>query len=151
MTDAEQQYKISETIRNAQIKYIYYVMALNVAGIVFAIQQTSNSNLENHHIILAGAVLLWSIGLVSGLYYVNKFIITLKKNYAYFSERGRLNEIEKATFEKVLNKALADAVKPLVKKSEIAYKAALYLFYCGSLCFLAWHIVRMINVPIDSL
>jgi hypothetical protein len=137
MTNEQEASKLAELIRTSQLKYIYYVIALNVAGIAFTVQQTIDSSLALVHIPLAISVICWGTGIIFGFLYINRHENGLLINFNLLQLdilKAKTTNVEKELLEKH---------KEITKKSKQFYKVALYLFYLGSVFFVGYHILNM--------
>jgi hypothetical protein len=137
MTNEQEISKLAELIRTSQLKYIYYVIALNVAGVAFTVQQTIDSSLAMIHIPLAISIICWGAGIIFGFLYINRHENGLFINFNLL----QLNMLNTKTPN--IEKELLEKLKEVTKKSKQFYKAALYLFYVGSVFFVAYHILNM--------
>lgn len=135
-------------IRESQIKYIYYVIALNVAAAAFSINQTKDDKLNSIHIILGVAMIFWSIGVFFG------FRFLLHYQNALFRSYNSILHIDKFLMkdellnpqENILN---TSKHKKIIYEDEIdsaankTYWYSQYSFYIGCLIFIVWQVFQM--------
>ena len=62
MAVEEQKNQLADKIREVQIKYIYYVIALNVAAVAFAINNVKEEKFNCSHYVLGIALFFWGLG-----------------------------------------------------------------------------------------
>jgi hypothetical protein len=148
MTNEELKREYVKQIRDVQIKYIYYVIALNVAGIAFSVNQVKDEVLNSFHYILGGAVFLWSIGIFFGFQFLFKFQQVLLMSYNWleaFDTVIKMNPF--ANTAEILNttvKTKVDETSGAIQiKANRNYKWSLYSFYLGCMVFVAWQILQM--------
>jgi hypothetical protein len=140
-----------KTLRDSDIKYIYYVIALNIAGVAFSINQTKDAVYNEYHILLVVAVAFWAMGVFLGF----QFLFRFKDSLQYTINGSQIaNDILKAKTD-ILNKeevsqmAFNDFDTKSVNvqiKARRLYRGSLIVFYLGSLVFVTWHITNMILI-----
>lgn len=142
---SEVQIEIQKQFIQQQEKLVYYIIALSVSAIGFAIYQTTGQRLKVIQIPIGLAVICWSISIYCGLKFLKYVISNLYANNEYFEiKKGNNNEIGNHP----------DAIKAAVK----GYKAAMainqnrmknyfkyqsLLFYVGIILFIIWHLLEM--------
>lgn len=141
----EEQKELISRFSNKQDKFVYYIIALCVAAIGFAIHRTSEASLSCFHIPLGISVLSWSISIYFGFGFIKKdldYIFT--NNQLLEMQQGRdeiaKNHPEKMEIgQKVLRKILnekSDKMSKVFKKQEIT-------FFFGIISFIVWHLLMM--------
>jgi hypothetical protein len=115
-----------------QEKYVYYIIAISVSAIGFAIYKTSGQPLKLSQIPLGLAIISWGLSAFCGLRFLKYVISNLYANSAYLNEKN------------------ADKAKGIRKamdlNSETASKYSNWqerLFYSGIILFIVWHIFEM--------
>src|SRR5882724_11856270 len=78
---SEEMGEVYRQSRNAQDKYIYFLLAA-AAAIALAINQTQTATLKWSQIPLAGAVFFWALSFYCGCRYLNYVSSTLYANMA---------------------------------------------------------------------
>lgn len=141
----EEQKELQKQFRQQQEKYVYYLIALCVAAVAFAIHQTTNKHLSYSQIPLAIAVLNWGISIYSGLKFTSRSIDFFYTNNEYFELlQGRSDiagkelwkiQVGKETMEKIMKEKIG-------KVGKFA-KCQNNCFYIGSVAFIVWHIIEM--------
>lgn len=138
MGDYETRKEIQLQTREHQTKFVYYILALNVAAIGFTVHQTFNQKLEFYYILLGGSLLFWTSCIICGFQFLQVLIKGLISNSDYFSfikDYSHLDDIAK--------EILIEKVDKYNKKSKWYFKYQQVFFYLGVALFLIWHISRM--------
>lgn len=129
MAVEEQKNQLADKIREVQIKYIYYVIALNVAAVAFSLNNVKEQQFNCSHFILGGAIFFWGLGVIFGFRYLSKFKQVLHIHFNVFNSIpiNVENEFQSALYslgEKTVN---AKSSK-IQTKAERTYKFTLYFF-----------------------
>ena len=144
----DEQKELRDNFRQQQEKYVYYVIALAVTAIGFAIYKTSGQPLKWTQIPLGLSVLSWGISIYCGLTFLKYVISTLFANNAYFDIiRGQYPGVGKDP-EKVLGatKGIKTAIESNIKTAERYFNWKQRLFYSGVILFIFWHILEMYHM-----
>lgn len=141
----ENQKEIQKQFRQQQEKYVYYILALAVSAIGFAIYKTSGLPLKYSQIPLGLSVLSWGISIFCGLKFIQYIISNLYANNTYLDIlAGRHPDLGNIAWKK---EAGAEGVKQaMLSNGETAGKYFKWqgrLFYAGILLFILWHILEM--------
>ena len=144
----EEQKELRQQFRQQQEKYIYYLIALSVTAIGFAVHKTSGVSMKWIQLPLGLSVLAWGLSIFTGLKFLGYSISALYTNNAYFEViKGNDpmvgNHLQK---KKIATDTLLEVMK---KNSDTASKYAEWqnrLFYSGVVLFLVWHILEMATV-----
>lgn len=128
--------KVSE-LRKLQLQYIYYVIALSVAGIGFAIHNTTEQRLETHHIFLGLGIIFWGLSIHSGFIYIKKYLSILAGNIEYF---GLINKDSDSA-----NRIKNDVMKE-VSTTPRVFKLQQVYFYLGTIAYIGWHVFKMYSL-----
>ena len=142
---SELQFQLLSEFRDHQSKYIYYIIALNVGALAFAINLTKDSKLAFTQIPLGLAVIFWSLSICSGIYFLkiglnllmtNNFVFELRlgKIDAYNESRDNIEDGVKIVKEQ-MNKLSAE--RDLKGKNQLTF------LYLGSFCFVVWRVIEM--------
>lgn len=141
----ENKKEIQRQFRQQQEKYVYYILALTVSAIGFAIYKTSGLPLKFSQIPLGLSVLSWGISIFCGLRFIEYLISSLYANNAYFDIlAGRHPDLGNIPWKK---EAGAEGVKQAMESNGTT--AGKYfdwqgrLFYGGIVLFILWHILEM--------
>jgi hypothetical protein len=140
-----EQEEILKQFRQQQEKYTYYIIALCVAGIGFAIQKTSGQPLRIAQIPLGAGVLSWGISVYCGLTFMGYVISNLYANSAYFDVLKGVHPLTGTRSENIQVGANA-MMEVMQKNSDTASRYAKWqnrLFYFGIVCFIGWQIWEM--------
>jgi hypothetical protein len=141
----ENQKEIQRQFRQQQEKYVYYIVALAVSSIGFAIYKTSGQTLKWSQIPLAIAVLCWGVSICCGLMFIKYSISTLYSNNEYFEILKGRNEVVGSNPEniKVGVGAIKEAIEYNSTRSGKYFNWQGRLFYAGIASFITWHILEM--------
>jgi hypothetical protein len=139
----EQRIEEVRNIRVFQVKYIYYVVALNVASLGFTINQIKDDKFNWSHWFLLAAILMWAFGVYNGFIFLDKFKLVLHQwqNYYEFKldsekfDSAKINEVRERFNEESINTQL---------KGESKYKMSLRCFYFGCGIFVIWQSLQLV-------
>ena len=136
---------IKREYRERQEKYIYYVIALCVTAIGFAIFNTMSKPLRYSQIPLAMAVCCWAISIFCGLTFLGHQIGALRINSIYFDVAyGQDKDIGSSLSNiAVASKRIEALLGKLSRKTARLWNLQLFLFYAGMLLFITWRVVEM--------
>ena len=126
--------ELIDVIHKADEKYIYYLLSISASTIAFALYQTKDAIIEQHHLLLAGAIACWVCSFGFGIYYLRLHRVTLA---AQISKRmsTRIPEDKQEMINTHYKK---------YRKKETFYSNWQLLFlFIGALFFIAWHIFEM--------
>jgi hypothetical protein len=142
---SDNQIEVQRQFRNQQEKYVYYVLALSVSALAFAISKTSGVAIKYTHIPLGIAVLCWGISLFCGFKFIEFTLSSLYANNLYFDVLA--DRVPETKNDPDLKTILAEGTKNIVKsEGNIAKKYFSWqkrLFLLGILLYLIWHILEM--------
>ena len=141
----EIQKEIQRQFRQSQEKYVYYILALTVSSIGFAIYKTNGIPLKCSQIPLGIAVLLWSISIFCGLSFLKYTISILYANNTYYDIlQGRYPEIGNVEWkQEAAIEGAKNAIEINKRRAKKYFNCQGYLFYIGILLFVLWHILEM--------
>jgi hypothetical protein len=137
--------EIREAFRNQQQKYIYYLIALNVACIGFSVNITSGVALHYSHILLGIAIILWSISIFFGVKFIQLANSLLYENYEYLMISKGEHEVvkDKPNMIEYASQKYKEGMIEKSSKSDIYYKWQYRLLAAGAIFFFAWRIFDM--------
>jgi hypothetical protein len=141
----ENQKEIQRQFRQQQEKYVYYVLALSVSAIAFAIYKTSGLPLKWSQVPLALSVISWGISIFCGLRFIKYVISTLYANNTYFDIlAGRHPDLGNDP-EKISAgvKGITQAMESNGEKAQKYFSWQGRLFYFGIILFIIWHVLEM--------
>lgn len=130
-------------IRGTQIKYIYYVIALNVAGVAFTMNQVKDDQFNCSHFLLLGSIILWSTGVYFGFEFLDKFKLVLHQTQNYLQFELESHKIDDAINKKYLNNFNSTTTKTQEAANK-KYKMSLVFFYAGCIIYVIWQALQMI-------
>lgn len=141
----ENQKEIQRQFRQQQEKYVYYILALTVSAIGFAIYKTSGLPLKFSQIPLGLSVVSWGVSIFCGLKFIKYTISNLYANNAYFDIlAGRHPDLGNIPWKM---EAGAEGIKQAMESN--GKTAGKYfnwqgrLFYAGIVLFILWHVIEM--------
>lgn len=147
----EIQKEIQRQYSQQQEKYVYYILALTVSAIGFAIYKTSGLPLKLSQVPLGLSVISWGISIFCGLKFIKYVLSNL---YAYSACYDILdNRNPELLTSPELSKAKLDGIKQAIESNDNT--AGKYfgwqgrLFYFGIILFILWHILEMYITSID--
>lgn len=146
----EEQKEIQKQFRQQQEKYTYYVIALCVTAIGFAVHKTIGLPLKWAQIPLAIAVLSWGASIYCGLQFIRYIISTLYANNAYFDIlQGKHPEV--GTHPQKIEAATSgvkQAMASNVDKASVLSSWQYRLFLFGFIAFIIWHVLEMYIISV---
>jgi len=144
MSDKEE---IKKEHRSQTTKFVYYLIALCIAAIGFSITQTSGQSLNNVHIPLGIAVLLWSISIYIGFAFIKSRLNLLYANNLYLDIlEGNVDDFNKSQgHQEYAAELTMNDIKRINKKYEKHLYIQEILFYFGVISFVIWHVIEMYN------
>lgn len=129
------QQDIAKQFREQQEKYIYYLIALSVAAIAFAVNNTLGEPISWSQLPLGLSVILWGISIYCGLSSLQYLIGSLIANMDLINEKRA--QSPKAT-------EIQDAISDVSDKTKSLVKTQRCTFFAGIFFYLVWHIIEMI-------
>lgn len=132
--------------RIGQDKYSYFLLAVAAAGIAFSVEKTTGQKLSWAMLPLGAAVILWAISFYCGcknLYWVQT---SISANYSLLQlQKGvHSNQPEDPQKLESAKRGVSSALDSNIKKAAFYDKLQFLLLIFGALCFITWHIVKMI-------
>lgn len=146
----DEQMEIQKQFRQQQEKFIYYIIALTVASIGFAVVKTTGQPLKSTQIPLALALLFWVVSIFCGLTFLKLITSTLYANNVYFDVKQGLHP-EVGRHPEMIEAASSGLKQAMLTNSDNASKFAKWqerLFYWGIMLFILWHVLEMYQLTI---
>jgi len=145
ISDAQLQSEIQKQLRESQNKFVYYILALNIASIGFSLSRTMDQMLNDTHIPLGLAIVLWGLSIYCAFSFVKVFQSGLMANNAYFDViRGNVKDIEPSDRVKETAKEVtAIEGDKISARSSKNYRWMQYFFYLGIVSFVVWQLIHM--------
>lgn len=141
---------VIKQLREQQQKYTYYIVALCVAGIGFAVQKSMNMPLSKTQIPLAAAVCSWGMSIFCGLKFLGIMMSALYSNSALIEVWEGKHPLSGSHPEKM--KIGAETIlKGIEKMSQKTKKFSIWqdrFFYFGIICFVGWRIWEMYKITV---
>jgi hypothetical protein len=138
--------ELFKTLRESQNKYVYFLLASNVAMIGFALKQTSGLALTIYQIPLGISVVLWGLSFMFGCKHVQYVNSSLYSNSKILSiEEGNDRETKYYSPD-MIHMAVSGIHSALEYNST---KASFYgnwqykLLIWGSFSYIVWHVLEM--------
>ena len=142
---SEQQIEIYRQHRNAQEKYVYFLLAAVGAAIALAINQTQGIKIAWSQLPLAGAIILWSLSFFFGCRHLRCIESTLYANGSLLQIRSGQHP-EVGTHPQMMAAASEGTLEAIGSHSKWAGRFARWQFNClllGAISYLGWHIFEM--------
>ncbi len=145
MSASEEMTMLYKQHRDAEYKYAYFLLAASAAAIGFALTQTKGENLCASQVLLAIAVLCWSLSFFCGCKHVKKVTEMLYFNHHMLKiESGQHHECRQDV-NAVVKKAME--IRKLIEEvHDTLVILGLYQFrfiIVGAVFYIAWHITEM--------
>lgn len=140
----DMQREVYKALRDAQDKYVYFLLAAVGAAVAFSLSQTNGAKLAWSHLPLGGALLLWAASFVAGCRHLQYAQSTLYANAEYFRVLG--GEHPHVGANPRIMAAAAGITDAAEENSSRAGKWGRWqfrLFVAGCLAYVAWHILEM--------
>lgn len=130
---------------NKQDKFVYYIIALCVAALGFAIHRTTETTLSCFHIPLGISVLSWSVSVYFGFNFIKRdldYIFTNNSLIEIQEGRDKIagNHPEKIDIGQTVLREILD--EKAEKMSKVFLKQEITFFF-GVFSFIVWHILMM--------
>lgn len=126
--------------RQAQDKYVYFLLAAAGASIGFALNQTKDLALGVSQAPLGLAVLLWSISFIAGCRKLIRTELALSANID-------LLKVQQGGFHPAEAEAAAHAVRTAIDRYNEAmvfwHTVQLWAFVSGGVSYIGWHVLEM--------
>ena len=141
----EELLEVQRQFRNQQEKLTYYLIALSVTSIGFAVYQTSDAPLSDHQVPLGLAVLCWGLSIFCGIRFLGVLLTQLFANNTYLEVvNGQHPEIGNHPGKiDAAVKGLNSALTINRSKAKRLSKFQDNFFYAGVIIFLIWHVLEM--------
>lgn len=141
----EQQVEIYRQHRNAQEKYVYFLLAAVGAAIALAINQTQGIKIAWSQLPLAGAIILWSLSFFFGCRHLRCVEATLYANAALLKiTSGQHPEV--GTHQQMMAAASEGVQEAIESHSKWAGRFMRWQFnflIFGAINYLGWHIFEI--------
>lgn len=141
---SEQQIEVYRQHRNAQEKYVYFLLAAVGAAIALAVNQTQEAQLVWSQLPLGCAVALWALSFFFGCRHLAYVESTLFANAALLKvEAGEHPQVGSHLELMAASEGIRKAIE---SNSNWASRFAHWQFYClllGAFGYLEWHVLEM--------
>lgn len=137
--------EIIKIFKDQQQRYAYYIIALCVAAIAFAIQKTIGVGMKVSQLPLAGAAFCWSISILCGLKFLKLQMAAAYSNAALLQVQAG-NDPDVGQHPAHIKVAVQTILKGIEKKSKATMRLANWqdrLFFVGIFLFILWHVWEM--------
>ncbi len=145
MTNEENKQDTLKEMRSLQSRYIYYVIALNVAAVAYTIHHIQGQGFNWSHWLLGASVVFWASGVVLGFQFLFRFNQVMQITYNF---HRTIVSAESSVHAEAIVKGVKgyldkDSSKIQLKAFKF-YKWALFSFYIGCAIFICWQVLQMI-------
>lgn len=135
-------FEIYRSLSQLQEKFVFYLIALNVAAIGFAVYLTMDKPLVLTQIPLGMAVVSWGLSIWFGTNYLKKLIDSKSINFEMLKLEGNRTLINQNDYAAKSNDLMEEDQQIHVKIIQyLKYHEG--LFYAGIIFFLTWHFLQM--------
>jgi hypothetical protein len=141
----EAQIEVYRTVREAQGRYTYFLLAAAGAGIALSVNETHGAALAWSQVPLGLAVLSWGLSFFCGCRYLNHAGSVLYANFELL--RVQAGEHPEVGQNKAMMVAAAEGIRlgvaDLAKKTGIYANRQFRLLVCGAVLYVVWHVLEM--------
>ena len=135
-------FEIYRSLSQLQEKFVFYIIALNVAAIGFAVYLTLDKPLVLTQIPLGIAVVSWGLSIWFGTSYLKKLIESKSINFEMLKLEGNRTLINQNDYAAKSNDLMEEDQQIHIKIIQYLKYHEIF-FYAGIICFLAWHFLQM--------
>ncbi|AEA45343.1 hypothetical protein [Fluviicola taffensis] len=150
MKDNDLQLDVQRRLNDGTSKFIYYIIALAVAAIGFAVNKSFGKKPEGSDFWLMGAVILWSLCIYSGFRFNIHTFTQLSTSNAQYDLVKEYNLLENSEDLKFVNDKYSEILNGISKKIDRAFNDCIFTFFSGVIFFAVWHILMMFNSPVSA-
>jgi len=142
---SEAEREVFRQFRQAQDKYVYFLLAAAGAAIGLAVNQTQTATLRWSELPLACAVICWALSFVFGCRHLAYQTSSLYANLALFKvESGRYPQIgEHPQMMSAASQGIRDAIASNSNRANRFGKLQFVFLVSGAVSYLAWHVAEM--------
>ena len=146
----ENQRELQRQFREQQEKYVYYVLALSVSAIGFAIYKSSDVPLKWSQIPLGLSVISWGLSVFCGLRFLQYVLSSLYANNAYLDTvEGRNPAVgDEPKRVEAEAKTLLQAIDSNGTSANRFFHGQWRLFFIGIGLFIVWHVWEMFELTV---
>lgn len=145
MSASDDQMEVYKQHRNAQEKYVYFLLAAAGAAIGFAVNQTKELSLGYSQLPLAVAVILWGFSFYFGCRHITYVECVLYSNAELLKVKAG-NHPKTGTNPQLIEIAIEGISSAIAQNVEDGAWYGRWQFRClifGSAFYLAWHVYEM--------
>ncbi|MBR0839112.1 hypothetical protein JQ607_02800 [Bradyrhizobium liaoningense] len=137
--------EIYKSHRDAQEKYIYFLLAAAGAGIALIVNQTHDSKLAWSMIPLGLSVLCWGLSFVLGCRYLDYVRSILYANHDLLRVEAGIHPMAGNHPEAiaVASEGIRMAVEKNSDRAAVLARLQFRFLVAGALLFIVWHVVEM--------
>jgi hypothetical protein len=142
---SEAEREVFRQFRQAQDKYVYFLLAAAGAAIGLAVNQTQTATIRWSELPLAFAVICWALSFVCGCCHLGYQTSSLYANMALLRvESGRHPEIgEHPQMMSAASQGIRDAIASNSNRATRYGKSQFAFLVSGAVFYLAWHVAEM--------
>jgi hypothetical protein len=141
----DNQVEIFRTLRSAQDRYAYFLLAVTGAGIALAVNQTHDAKLAWSQLPLLASVLCWALSFVFGCLYLQYVNSTLYANYQLLRVESGQHPNVGVHPDRIIavSAGIRSAIETNSERSSKYARRQFALLTVGAVLFIAWHITEM--------
>jgi hypothetical protein len=139
----EERREIAKLFRDQQEKYTYYIIALSVTSIGFAVYKSSEQSLSLSHIPLGIAVTSWCLSIFFGFKFIRFIIASIYLNYKKVTKNEVIWGGDPNYDIIVIGDELYGETTVSSNGAKISFLSLNYFFYTGIILFIVWHVLEM--------
>jgi len=137
--------EVFRALREAQSKYVYFLLAAVGAAIALALSQTHDSRLSWWQLPLAAAVVSWGLSFIFGCSHLQYVSSTLYANSELL--RVQAGSHPRAGTHPEIIAAASDGIREAIENnSEKANRRAhlqFWMLIAGAVLYIGWHVIEM--------
>ncbi|KUM51865.1 hypothetical protein [Rheinheimera sp. EpRS3] len=139
--------ELHKQFKAAQERYIYFLLAVSVSAIGYAITQIKVEPFNLNHIAFALSITLWSLSFISGLKFAQLTVDSTFKNMIYLFLKRELKNYPEHT--ELISKYKSDLLNSSQNRmKKLAFYGGLQsmLLLLGALSYICWHGLLILSV-----
>jgi len=121
-------------IKDQQVKYVYYILALSVSAIAYSISRTVEHQFNGLLIVWSLSLVCWSLSAFKGLSFLRIHIKSIDYDIGQLLSKRENN---------THNPSLIDLQEQSRSEKFVLYNQQSALFFLGIVLFIVWHIIEL--------
>ncbi|MFZ1081826.1 MAG: hypothetical protein WAO19_07865 [Candidatus Kryptoniota bacterium] len=137
--------EIYKSLRAAQEKYDYFLLAASGAAIGFAMTQTRTASISWSQIPLGFAVVCWGLSFFFGCRHLQYVASSLYANFELTKVQNGSNPLSGTDPQRIqaASEGIRKAIQSNSDRSNCLARLQFRLLVAGAICYIAWHILGM--------